>query len=109
MKLPYNINDLITAVNEGKIKWSMHVWKRLRERKISTDDFKNCICTGEIIEEYPDDPRSPSCIVSGLNISQRPLHDVVGYSELYLQAITAYYPDLNEWENDFKTRKGRGL
>jgi len=34
-----------------------------------------------------------------------PLHNVTGYDEEYLYAVTAYYPEPDKWENDFKTRR----
>ena len=104
-KLPYTIDDLRYACNEDKIKWSTHAMKRLRERHITRRDFMNSIYTGEIIEYYPEDYRTPGCLVSGVNVSGKPLHTVSGYDDSFIYAITAYYPTPNEWEPDFKTRR----
>ena len=35
------------------------------------------------------------------------IHIVVSHDEEYIYLITAYYPDPKQWEDDFKTRKGR--
>ncbi|WP_338076022.1 DUF4258 domain-containing protein [Acetobacterium wieringae] len=64
------IEDLRIFCIEGKIKWSLHAMKRLRERKISIDDFINCINIGEIIEPYPDDYPHPSCLIFGYSTSK---------------------------------------
>ena len=43
--------------------------------------------------------------VSYTHLKQMPLHNVTGYDEEYLYAVTAYYPEPDKWENDFKTRR----
>jgi len=35
----------------------------------------------------------------------KPLHVVAGTDGNYLWLITAYYPTLDKWESDYKTRK----
>jgi hypothetical protein len=59
---------------------------------------------GNIIEDYPDDYPFPSALVLECKIG-KPIHVVAGIGENYLWIITAYYPSLDKWENDFKTRK----
>lgn len=97
--------DLIKRLcGEDRIQWSLHALKRMRERKISADEIIDCIKSGEIIEEYPDDRPLPSCLIFGI-VDKRKLHTVVGSDENYLSVITAYEPDPEEWKPDFKTRK----
>ena len=102
---PYTINDLRNACNEDRIRWSIHAMKRLRERHITRTDFKRCIFSGDIIEYYPEDYRTPSCLVSGVSVANKPLHTVSGYDGGIIYAVTAYYPCLDEWDKDFKTRR----
>lgn len=103
--LNYTIEDLRRACSDRRIQWSMHAIKRMRERGIRSADFRHSIITGEIIEEYPDDYPHPSCLVSGVDLIMAPLHTVSGYDGSILYAITAYYPDPPEWENDYRTRR----
>ncbi|MCQ4643311.1 DUF4258 domain-containing protein [Blautia coccoides] len=56
-----------------------HAKERLRERGIKVDDITHCMNTGEIIRQYED----------------------------FIYLITAYYPDVTQWEADLKTRKER--
>ncbi|MBU4540908.1 MAG: DUF4258 domain-containing protein [Firmicutes bacterium] len=98
------IENLRTLCIEDKIKWSLHAMKRLRERKISIDDFINVIKAGEIIEPYPDDYPHPSCLIFGYSKANQPLHVVIGCDKTYIYAITAYYPNPKEWELDLRTR-----
>ncbi|MGD9474594.1 MAG: DUF4258 domain-containing protein [Eubacteriaceae bacterium] len=59
------IEDLRVKAFERKIKWTAHVAQRIQERDISRLDVINCISTGEIIENYPDDYPNPSCLILG--------------------------------------------
>ncbi|WKY46234.1 DUF4258 domain-containing protein [Eubacteriaceae bacterium ES2] len=61
--------------------------------------------SGEMIESYPDDYPNPSCLVLGLTIDGKPIHVVVGSDGEYIFIITAYYPNLNKFEADYKTRR----
>jgi len=79
--------------------------EKLRERKISAHDLEAAIGTGTIIEDYRDDPRGPSCLILG-RAGDRPLHVVCGQlEERQILIITAYEPDPDEWESDWRTRR----
>ena len=65
------------------------------------------ILNGEIIKQYEDDKPFPSCLILGISINNRYLHIVVSMDNSFIHLITAYYPNLEQWEPDYKTRKGR--
>lgn len=88
----------------GKIKWTLHALKRLRERGIKSSQVLECIKNGEIIEDYPNDKPLHSCLIYGV-VSTKHLHTVVSSDGATIYIITAYIPNLNEWESDYKTRK----
>lgn len=99
-----NIELLQKLCHEDKIKWSLHALKRIRERQIQSDDVITCVYSGEIIENYPNDRPLPSCLIYGI-VRFRHLHVVVGCDGETVYIITAYYPNSDEWEADYKTRK----
>ena len=100
-----SVEELQTLCLAGKFKWTAHILTRLQQRGINPSDVRNCIMTGEIIEQYPTDYPYPSCLILGVSMEQKYLHTVIGCGENFLWLITAYYPDLEEWESDLKTRK----
>ena len=100
-----NIERIKQICASGKIKWTAHGLERLQERDISTDDIKECIEKGEIIEDYPDDFPSPSALVFGHTVAGRVLHVVVGTDDEYIYIVTAYYPTTDKFESDLKTRR----
>ncbi len=77
----------------------------LPDRMITTTEVRVTVKTGELIEDYPDDPRGHSCLVLGRTETEGPLHVVCAAKEDYLAVITAYVPNTEEWEDDFKKRK----
>lgn len=83
-----------------------HMYKRLSDGNIKFDDVQNVLLYGEIIEQYPNDYPYPSCLELGTTINNKPLHICVGLGKNKLWIITGYYPKLDKWENDLKTRKG---
>ena len=100
------ITSIYSLTLSSKILWTEHVAIRLRERGVKRVDVLKCIENGEIIEQYPDDTPFPSCLISGTCLSDKPLHIVVGLNEgVSCCIITAYRPDLDKWETDYKTRK----
>ena len=49
------IEEIQRLCAQSKIKWSAHWLERMHERDITRTDVKNCLCKGELIEDYPDD------------------------------------------------------
>ena len=102
-----DIEQLRTLNKAEQIAITEHARRRLVERGISVNDIIRCIETGEIIKQYEDDKPFPSCLLLGMSINNKYLHVVIASDNINLHIITAYYPSINEWEPDFKTRKER--
>ena len=101
-----DLATLQSLVSEGQILWTEHLALRLRERGIKRTDVIECMQNGVIIEEYPDDMPFPSCLINGTSISGKPLHVVCAQNfDVCCCMITAYYPNPEKWEDDYKTRK----
>ena len=99
-----NIIDLRELCNDDTIQITAHVLKRCRERKITLDDIIRCIMYGEIIESYPEDYPYPSALVMEYK-KGKPIHVVAGVGEGKLWVITAYFPNPDKWECNFRIRK----
>jgi hypothetical protein len=79
---------------------------RLKERCISRQEIISSSANYEIIDEYPDDKYFPSYLIYS-RYKDAVFHilfaaDVEGDN---VRVVTAYYPDLGEWESDLKTRR----
>jgi len=75
------------------------------ERNISETEIRQAGANAKIIEDYPDDKYSPSCLLLGFTEGGRPLHIQVSYVDADLvKIITLYEPDEGEWI-DFAQRR----
>lgn len=101
------IEDLRKLCTDDTIIMTAHVIKRCKERNIDSGSIINVIMYGEVIKQYEDDKPFPSCLLLGMSLNNRYLHVVIASDSINLHVITAYYPNADEWESDFKTRKGR--
>ncbi len=100
--------EQLKALNKPEsIAITEHARIRLYERNIGIDDIVNGINTGEIIKQYPDDKPLSSCLILGFSVKSEYIHIVASCDTDFIYLITAYFPDPDMWENDFKTRKGR--
>ena len=108
-----DMEELRHAFNSGvPIEYKAHCLKRMIERGISRRDIENCILNGEIIEDYPLDENNiseasyPSCLILWIDISENNvIHVVVGFNCRRIIIISAYRPDTEHWEKDYRTRK----
>ena len=87
----------------GDYRISYHALTRMIERNIERTDIEEAIGAGLIIEEYPDDKYSPSCLIYGQTNSKRDLHVQVSLPPKVV-IITTYEPDPKEWM-DSRVRK----
>lgn len=99
------IEEIRDKINAGEYRFSDHAVKRLIKRLINRAEIENAILTGEIIEEYPRDKYSPSCLVYGMSKSGRHLHVQLSLPPTVV-IITVYEPDDTEWI-DFRKRRGK--
>lgn len=104
-RLNYTMDDIKQFAVNQNIVWKRHALQRMYQRKILIHEVMECISSGEIIETYTDDKPFASCLILGITVNKRYLHIVCSADDDLLYIITAYEPDTNKWENDFKTRK----
>jgi Domain of unknown function (DUF4258) len=96
---------LCQQLSQGEFELSRHAFRRAVERNISETEIRQAGANAEIIEDYPDDKYSPSCLLLGFTEEERPLHIQVSYMDSDLvKIITLYEPDEDEWI-DFAQRR----
>lgn len=92
------LEDLQRQLALGEFEFSHHAFRRAVERNISTVEIQQAGAQARIIEEYPDDKYTPSCLLLGVTHLQRPLHIQVSLAETaVVKIITLYEPDPREW------------
>ena len=96
-------------VKERDYRFTLHAGDRMTERHLAVREVEEALLSGsaELIEDYPEDPRSPSCLILGITNSGRLLHIQCTHAP-NVAVITAYEPKAEEWI-DWKVRKGGKL
>ena len=94
------LDQIRSQLSIGEFNFSRHALKRVVERNISEIEIKQVGMNANIIEEYPEDKYSPSCLLLGFTQTERPLHIQVSRADTDLvKIITLYEPNAEEWVN----------
>lgn len=99
------IEEIRDEIGIGEYRFSDHAVKRIIKRLIDRVEIEDAVLTGEIIEEYPLDKYSPSCLVYGRSKSGRHLHVQLSLPPTVV-VITVYEPEDTEWI-DFRMRRNK--
>lgn len=89
-----------------KIKWKKHALKRMLERHIKRIEVFEAISDCTIIETHSVKRPLQTFLVLGYYKNQ-PLHVMLAIDEIenILWIITVYKPTLDEWRENFKSRR----
>jgi hypothetical protein len=98
-----DIEAIQGKIKLGDYRFSDHAIKRMIERSIERTEVEQAINNGAIIEEYPDDKYSPSCLIYGQTLVKRDLHIQASLPPKVV-IVTTYEPDPGEWI-DCRTRR----
>ncbi len=95
-------------VRREEYEISFHAEKERYAEDITIHDLETTIYNGEILEEYSDDPRGPSCLILGYS-KTKPIHIVCGYDPAkWAKIITVYVPKRPKWINARTRQRGGG-
>lgn len=100
-----NIEVIRQQITSGNFNLTRHALQRIVERNIDRQEIKETGLNVTIIENYPDDKYSPSCLLLGFTKNNRPLHIQVSRRESSIVVIIAIYePNEGEWINYYQRR-----
>jgi len=100
-----SLETIREQITNGKYELSAHALKRVMERKILYFEIEEAGSNVEIIEDYPDDKYSPSCLLLGFTKSGKALHILVSKADIdYTKIITVYEPDSDNFIDLTKRR-----
>ena len=97
MKLK-TLDRIRSDLASGQFEFSRHAFRRAVERNVAESEIMAAGKDAVIIEDYPDDKYSPSCLLLGFALAGRPLHIQVSRQEAdKVRIITLYEPNEEEW------------
>jgi hypothetical protein len=73
------IEEIRQKIAQGQFEFSRHAVDQSIIRRISVQELREAVATGQIIEDYPDDKYGPSCLVLGFTPANRPVHVQCSY------------------------------
>lgn len=95
-----SIDKVRSQLSAGEFEFSRYALKRVVERNIGDQEIRQAGVQAKVIEDYPDDKYSPSCLLLGFTQTGRPLHIQVSLAETELvKIVTICEPDPSEWIN----------
>ena len=92
------LRQVRAELSQGSFDFTRHALRRVVERNISEREIREAGREATVIEEYPADKYSPSCLLLGFTQAGRPLHIHVSLGDSEpLRVVTLYEPDPAEW------------
>ena len=99
-----DIEALRHQAAKGGFRLTRHAQLERMADGIAEEEIEEALTGAELVEDYPDDPRGPSCLLLGFS-QGNPLHMVCGVSLEVIVVITVYRPFPVEWEPGWRMRK----
>jgi hypothetical protein len=101
------IAPLVIAAARKRLLFLPHAVRQMSrpDRMISAQEVRRVVLRGAVIEDYPEDARGHSCLMSGTGDAGRKIHVVCSPRDEYLAIITAYVPEADEWDEEFRVRR----
>jgi hypothetical protein len=68
------IEEIREKISAGLFEFSKHAVDQSILRHITSQEIREAVANGEIIEDYPNDKYGPGCLILGYTQAGRPLH-----------------------------------
>lgn len=101
------IREEVKIAAQKRLLFLAHAIRQMSrpQKMVSSHEVEAVVTQGELIEDYPNDPRGHSCLMLGFGDAGRAVHVVCSPKDEYLAIITAYLPDPAQWSEDFRRRR----
>jgi len=107
MSKTFDAKKIRQSIKQKKVIWRRHALERMLERGLSRAVVLDVALNGKVIEDYSADRLTPTALMLGWD-KKRPIHIVVSIESNdneEVAIITAYEPNLDVFESDYKTRR----
>ena len=100
------VDQICKQLANGEFSFSHHAFRRAVERNISDVEICQAGETAPLIETYPTDKYSASCLLIGYTKKGRVLHIQVSQSDTEtVKIITLYEPERTQWDETYTIRR----
>lgn len=99
-----DVDEIHRLARTGRYEVSIHAQQERLAEDLDIREIEEALGSGEILEDYPNDPRGESCLICGY-AGDKPIHAVIGWArgqdktegERMLRVITVYIPRPPKW------------
>jgi hypothetical protein len=92
-------------IKQDNYEFSIYAEREREDEHILLEELEQSVVAGELLEDYPHDPRGHSCLILGFTHDGRAIHSVWGLlSDGRVRVITVYIPMPPKWI-DPRTRR----
>lgn len=102
-------NQVKQLVERGAVRVSLHGYDELAAGEILFREIMLSIGDGTVVEDSPAYPKGPCVLVLQYDRGGNPIHVVWGITKGHSEpavVVTAYRPDISQWEDGYKRRRG---
>lgn len=99
-----NIETIQARVRGGRFLLSAHADSEAADEDIDIAEIRDAVLCGEILEQYEDTGRGPSCLILGF-VLNRPIHVVCGWRRDSVVVITVYVPQPPKFQDPWTRRE----
>ncbi|MCH7749806.1 MAG: DUF4258 domain-containing protein [Acidobacteria bacterium] len=95
-------------VARAEVRISVHGYEELAADEIKARDVINGLASAVLIEDYPDYPKGPCCLVLQRDGANQRIHVVWGIpsgQDSPAVVVTAYRPDPTKWDETCRRRR----
>lgn len=101
-----NLQQVRDWLNQGRIELDLslpHALTEARKDGLTTADLEAAVTNGEVVEDYGE----RVLLLHTVPEYRIPFHIVLEFvpGDEFATVVTAYIPDCERWETDWKTRK----
>ncbi len=95
-----NLDHIKEQVKAWKFRLSDHAEEDRSNDAIEIRESRYALLRSEPLEDYPEGPRGPSCLLLGFDPQDKPIHVVCGRDKNNIVVIiTVYVPSMPKWKN----------
>ena len=99
------LDHIREQISKNDYEFSIHAKREREDEHILIEELEQSVKLGELLEDYPDDPRGHSCLILGFTQDGRAIHSVWGLlPDRRVRVITVYIPLPPKW-TDPRTRR----
>jgi hypothetical protein len=100
------LEHIRAQIRANNYSFSLHAEREREDEHILVQELEQSVISGELPEDYTDDPRGHSCLVLGFTRAGRAIHSVWGLlPDGRVRVITMYLPLPPKWVDPWTRRR----